>query len=139
MRTLIGLVVVGVLVGLPGRAQAQEAKHVHAGIEIGGRGIKCTVLEVAPDGLLRRLMARTTNTTLSVLDAGGNFRQEAIDEAVKGIADFQKTCRETYKLPDARIHIVGSSGVPRARNRAASGPTRTRCLPARCRCSRAGP
>jgi exopolyphosphatase/pppGpp-phosphohydrolase len=112
-------IVLAALALAPGGASAQDAKNVHAGIELGGRGVKCTVLEVMPDGLLRRLMARTTNTTLSVLDAKGDFRKEAMDEAVKAIADFHKTCRETYKLPAARIHVVGSSGVPEAKNRAA--------------------
>ena len=118
MRTLIGLVVVGALVGTPGRASAQAAKQVHAGIELGGRGVKCTVLEIAPDGLLRRLVSRTTNTTLSVLDVGGNFRKEAIADAVKAITDYHKICREKFEVPDARVHVVGSSGVPVAKNRA---------------------
>ena len=118
MRTLIGLVMVGALVGMPGRALAQAAKQVHAGIELGGRGVKCTVLEIAPDGLLRRLFSKTTNTTLSVLDMGGDFRKEAIDDAVKAIADYHKICREKFEVPEVRVHVVGSSGVPAAKNRA---------------------
>lgn len=102
----------------PGRACAQEAKKVHAGIEVGGRGVKCTVLEVGADGLYRRLMARTSNVTLSTLDARGNFRRAAIAETVRAIAAFRKTCREKYKVADEHIHVVGSSGVPAAKNRA---------------------
>src|SRR4051812_45722252 len=100
MRTVLTVLVAGLItLGTPGRVCAQEPKKVHAGIEIGGRGVKCTVLEVGDDGVYRRLLARTTNVTLSVLDTKGGFRQEAIDDTVKAIADFQKTCRDLYKVP----------------------------------------
>src|SRR5690349_14621024 len=107
MRTIIGLAV-AVALAAPVAAQEEQAKRLHAGIEVGGRGVKCTVLEVGADGLYRRLMARTSNTTLSVVDDQGRFRAEAIDEAVKAIADFHRTCRDTFKVPDANIHVVGS-------------------------------
>src|SRR4051794_7979492 len=95
-----------------------DAGSVHAGIEVGGKGVKATVVEVAPGGPFRRLFGRTHNTPLSVLDNGA-FRQPAIDDAARAIAGFYKTFRDTYKLPPERIHIVGSSGMPQATNRAA--------------------
>src|SRR5438309_651713 len=99
-------------------AEPADAGKVHGGIEVGGRGVKATVLEVRPGGLYRRLFARTYNISLSALDDKGAFKKDAIDDAVKGIAGFHRVFRETYKLPPGRIHVVGSSGVPMATNRA---------------------
>src|SRR5436190_6835878 len=99
-------------------ADPADLRQAHGGIEIGGRGVKATVLEVRPGGLYRRLFSKTHNTTLSALDERGAFKKDALADAVGGIAGFYRVFRETYKLPPERIHIVGSSGVPRASNRA---------------------
>jgi hypothetical protein len=105
-------------VGLALIAAPTDPAKTHGGIEIGGRGVKATVLEVQPGGIYRRLFSKTRNITLSTLDDRGAFRPLAIDETVKSVAEFYRIFRETYKLPPERIHIVGSSGVPKAVNRA---------------------
>ncbi len=100
---------------LPGPARAQDSR-LHAGIEVGGSGVKATVVESKPGGLYERLFSKTYRTKLTVLDRGA-FRPEAIAETARLIAELRDTIRKAYRLPDERIVIVGSSGVPRASNR----------------------
>src|SRR5262249_50819940 len=42
---------------------------------------------------------------------------DAIKQAAEAIATFQKEARDTWKVPANRIHVVGSSGLPVAKNR----------------------
>jgi hypothetical protein len=113
-RILFGLLTAALLAG-PGPARAADAK-VYAGIEIGGKGVKATVVEARPGGLYKRLFAGTRNTTLSVLKDGA-FDKDAINDAVSAISGFIETISAKYRLPPARIVVVGSSGLPRASNR----------------------
>jgi exopolyphosphatase/pppGpp-phosphohydrolase len=100
---------------LPTSARA-EAGRLYAGIEIGGSGVKATVVESKPGGLYVQLFAKSHPTQLTVLDKGA-FRSEAIAETAKLIGEFRDQIRKDYKLPDERIVVVGSSGVPKASNR----------------------
>jgi exopolyphosphatase/pppGpp-phosphohydrolase len=100
---------------IPCPARAQEGR-LFAGIEIGGSGVKATVIESKPGGLYDRLFSKTHRTKLTVLDQG-RFRPEAIAETAKIIGDFRDAIRKAYQLPDERIIVVGSSGVPKASNR----------------------
>src|SRR4051812_6930563 len=92
-------------------ALAQDAADRHAGIEIGGSGVKVTVVEVRPDGLFRRVFGASRKTALTVLD-GESFKAAAIDDTAKLMADYLDTCQRLYRVPLDRIHVVGSSGVP---------------------------
>jgi exopolyphosphatase/pppGpp-phosphohydrolase len=113
MSTLFSSLLTAVI--LAGPARAAESK-IYAGIEIGGRGVKATVVGVQPDGVYRRLFTQTHNTTLSVLKEGA-FDKDAIDDTVDAIQNFIKTITAKYKLPAERVVVVGSSGVPKASNR----------------------
>ena len=48
-------------------AIARDAADRHAGIEIGGSGVKVTVVEARPDGLIRRVFGASRKTALAVL------------------------------------------------------------------------
>jgi exopolyphosphatase/pppGpp-phosphohydrolase len=98
---------------LPVRAAAPLQ---HGGIEIGGSGVKVTVLEVREGSPWKRVYGKSYKTTLSVLEKD-SFRQDAIDETVKHIGEAHDLLRDKYKIPPERIHLVGSSGVPKANNR----------------------
>jgi hypothetical protein len=104
-----------VLLAGPGSACADDS-WVYAGIEIGGKGVKATVVKGKPGGLYKRLFARTHNTTLSVLKDGA-FDKAAIDETVNAIVGFIKSISAKYKVAPGRIVVVGSSGLPKASNR----------------------
>src|SRR5690349_9010558 len=97
---------------LPGPARAEEGR-LYAGIEIGGSGVKATVVESKPGGLYARLFSKTHRTKLTVLEKGA-FRAEAIAETARLITELRDAIRKTYRLPDERIVVVGSSGVPKA-------------------------
>src|SRR5207342_1876354 len=66
MRWLIVPVIAALLAG-PARA-ADPVRH--AGIEIGGSGVKVTVVDVRPDGLINRVFSKSHKTTLTTLDDG---------------------------------------------------------------------
>ena len=87
----------------------------HGGLEIGGRGVKATIVELRPDGVIRRILARTQPTKLTVLE-GGKYRTAAIDDTAAAMSRYARLFREDYKIPPERIHVVGSSGVPIAEN-----------------------
>ncbi len=87
----------------------------HGGLEIGGRGVKATVVEVLPSGVIRRLMSKTQPTKLTVLE-GGKYRGVTIDQTAEAMSRYAKEMREEWKVPAERIHVVGSSGVPIASN-----------------------
>jgi hypothetical protein len=114
-RAFCTLLTAVTFLSVPVRVSAVDVP-IYAGIEIGGRGVKATVVEARPDGVYKRLFSKTQNTTLSVLKDGA-FDKNAIDDTVSAISGFIKTISEKYKLPASRIVVVGSSGVPKASNR----------------------
>src|SRR5262249_38184689 len=64
------------------------------------------------------IAASTTATTLSTLD-GGNYTDKGIEQTLKAIKAAFKAARDKHKVAAANIHVVGSSGVPDAKNRPA--------------------
>jgi hypothetical protein len=93
----------------------------HAGVEVGGKGVKLVVIEVAATPLgpvYRRVFSATRNTSRSAL-VDGKFTEQAVADTAQAVADFVQKAREAYQVPAERIHVVLSSGVPRAANRAA--------------------
>jgi hypothetical protein len=121
MRTALGralpVVVLLAWPSLPWAARAL-AGELHAGIEVGGRGVKVTVIDAlaTKEGhVYKRLLADTYNTNLSVLRDGA-FQKAEIEAAAGAIARFYKTAREKYKVPADHVHLVGSSGLPKASN-----------------------
>ncbi|MBY0231103.1 MAG: hypothetical protein K2W96_17600 [Gemmataceae bacterium] len=87
----------------------------HAGLEIGGRGVKALVVEVLPSGVIRRLMAKTQPTKLTTLE-DGKYRPAAIDDTARAMSKYAKEIRDEWKVPPERLRVVGSSGVPLASN-----------------------
>jgi hypothetical protein len=104
-----------VLFAAPSLARADESR-CYAGIEVGGKGVKAIVVEAVPGGLYKRLFAKTHNHTLSILKAGA-FDKDAMDDAVAAIKGFIKTITTQFKAPEAKIIVMGSSGLPKASNR----------------------
>lgn len=105
------------LVAPPARAQAPV---LHAGIEIGGKGVKATVVEVPADPTKSPVtvkFTKTINTTISDFDAG-KFRPKAIAETVEAITTLRTQIATDFRLNAATdITVVGSSGVALASNR----------------------
>lgn len=101
-----------------------ERPGLHGGIEIGGKGVKATVIEVSlnPEGLAvkvgKPLLAKTANTTISRLEKG-LYSQVAIDETAEAVGRFYSQMREELGVAAKNVYIVGSSGLPDAPNRPA--------------------
>jgi exopolyphosphatase/pppGpp-phosphohydrolase len=91
---------------------------LHGGIEIGGKGVKATVIRVTPgkEGLhTQMIFASTANTALSGLE-DGKFRPEAVAQTAAAVGRFFKRMQDEYKVPAGNIYVVVSSGVPRPAN-----------------------
>lgn len=110
-RFVVGLMVAILGLGLHAQARAE----VHGGIEIGGKGVKATVLDVADgtDGFEAKvLLSGTKNTALtSGLASAERFEAGALKETSAAVAKFAEQMRKEYKVPDSRIYVVGSSGL----------------------------
>jgi exopolyphosphatase/pppGpp-phosphohydrolase len=89
--------------------------EVHGGIEIGGKGVKATVLDVTggADGYdIKSLLAKTQNTAIvKGLADTGRFDAGAVAETAAAVAQFAELMRTDYKVPTERLYVVGSSGL----------------------------
>ena len=98
-----------------GLAARQVRAEVYGGIEIGGKGIKATVVQVTPDADgydVKIDMAKTANTALvSGLAESGRFADTAIKDTVREVEVFYKRMRDEHKVPADRIYVISSSGL----------------------------
>ncbi len=118
---LLGLILVGIWTVplIPQAAAAQPGPapmgELHAGIEIGAKGIKAVVLRVVdtPDGLEASILfSGTANSTLVGGTGGtGRFDPDAVKQTVEEVGKFYRLMRETHKVDPGHIYIVGSSGL----------------------------
>lgn len=93
-----------------------ENRSLYAGIEIGAKGVKATVLQVDTTKGTHEAKAlmpvKTFNTTLmSGVAETGRFSPEAIDDTAKGVQKLFAQMRDQFKVATERIHIIGSSGL----------------------------
>lgn len=111
LRAIVGLTLAMLALGLPASARAE----VHGGIEIGAKGVKAAVLDVKPaaDGFeVKIVMSGNQNTTLTAgLAASEKFADPALKDTATAVARFAARMRKEHRVPDARIHVVGSSGL----------------------------
>lgn len=103
---------------MPSPAQSNR----HGGIEIGSKGVKAIVLEIAPeasDKPVKVLFTKTANTTLADLK-DGSFRRDALEETVAAVdALFREiTAPDKYNVAEGSVRVVASSGLPNAPNKA---------------------
>jgi exopolyphosphatase/pppGpp-phosphohydrolase len=97
----------------------QENETLFAGIEIGSKGIKMTVLDVynIKKGNFNIKSYWTENVGIAKgISIDGNLLPEDIDKAAKVVADNYKKIKTEIKVADENIFIVGSSGVAMAKN-----------------------
>lgn len=90
---------------------------LHAGIDIGSKGVKSVVLEVffnpefgydvQPQG-----DPETVNTTLVAgLATNDHFDPDALADTARAVAKLYDGARTKYNVPEEHIYIVGSSGL----------------------------
>jgi hypothetical protein len=104
------LLAVSLLVALAAPARAE----LHGGIEIGAKGVKATVVDVAPAGDSYELavkLAETANTTLSAgIAKEGKFDPKVVVETAAAVKGFRDKMKDLGVAPE-RIYVVGSSGL----------------------------
>ena len=96
---------------LAGRSHAET----YGGIEIGGKGVKATVVEVrrGPGGPeVRVLYSASKNTAVTAgLAKTRRFDPAAVKATARAVATFAQLVQKAHELPPGRMHIVGSSGL----------------------------
>jgi exopolyphosphatase/pppGpp-phosphohydrolase len=89
--------------------------EVHGGIEIGGKGVKATVVEVSGEGADIRIKVKLSDTTNTALVAGvakkGRFEATALAETVRAVRKYYNRLRKEFSVAPKRIYVVGSSGL----------------------------
>lgn len=96
--------------------------RAYAGIEIGSKGVKATVLVLTPradDGYdVNEPFRRSINTTIIAgVKAKGAFDPQSIEETAKAVKELQDQILANYQVDKNSLHIVGSSAVAKAANR----------------------
>lgn len=96
--------------------------RAYAGIEIGSKGVKATVLVLTPradDGYdVNEPFRRSINTTIIAgVKAKGAFDPQSIEETAKAVKELQDQILANYQVDKNSLHIVGSSAVAMAANR----------------------
>lgn len=96
--------------------------RAYAGIEIGVKGVKATVLVLTPkadDGYdVNEPFRRSINTTIIAgVKTKGAFDPQSIEETAKAVKELQEQILAQYQVDKNSLHIVGSSAVAKATNR----------------------
>lgn len=94
-------------------AQTNNAGELYAGIEIGSKGVKATAIRVnqTDDGYSVKLIyAEVVNTTIMQLK-DNKFAPDVIRDTALAVNKLMARMRDELKVPETRIHIVGSSGL----------------------------
>ncbi|MDW7695946.1 tetratricopeptide repeat protein [Flammeovirgaceae bacterium SG7u.111] len=87
----------------------EEKEQLYAGIEIGAKGVKASVIGVYlnMDGEYKFKVKYDNSINPNVV----TLTDEAIAKGAEAVNTFYKEIKSKYDLPDERIFIVGSSGV----------------------------
>lgn len=90
-----------------------------AGIEIGAKGIKMTVIDVTNikrgDFTIKSYWSENVGIAKGIA-IDGNLAKEDIEKSASVVLANYKKIRDEIKVPDENIFIVGSSGVAMAKN-----------------------
>ena len=96
-----------------------QNNNLYAGIEIGSKGIKMTVIEIfnIKKGEFKVLSFWTENVGISKgIAIDGNLAKSDIDKAAAVVSANYIKIRDEFKVVNDNIYIVGSSGVAMAQN-----------------------
>lgn len=96
-----------------------KSQGLYGGIEIGGKGVKVTVLNITNiqkgEYVVKDFL--TENVSLSKgISRDGNLRQDDMMFAVQLVKKNYKRLIEEFNLDKKRIHIIASSGVAMGKN-----------------------
>lgn len=95
-------------------------QNVYAGIEIGGKGVKVSVIKIIDlevgEFEVVKTWSRNTNITKNI-DKEGNLQKSDIDETSYVVLDLMIQIKREYKINDTNLFIVASSSVATATNK----------------------
>ncbi|WP_428223614.1 exopolyphosphatase [Flavobacterium sp.] len=96
-----------------------NAQGLYAGIEVGSKGIKISVIDV--QNIKKSVYTVKDFWTENVgiarsISIDGNLGKEEIEKASNVVWKNYQKLRDEFKVDDSRIFIVGSSGVAMAKN-----------------------
>ncbi len=119
MKVTVQILATVVLFLITGKSVAQYDKNLYAGIEIGSKGIKVSVLDV--DNIKRGNYEVKKFWTENVgiakgISIDGNLGEEEILKTLQVIKENLKTIDTEFKVPQDHIYLIGSSGVAMAKN-----------------------
>jgi exopolyphosphatase/pppGpp-phosphohydrolase len=96
-----------------------KAQNAFAGIEIGGKGVKVSIIKIIDirvgDFEIVKTWSRNTNITTN-MDNEGNLNKDDIDDTSYVVFDLLAQIKKEYKIVDKNIFIVASSSVAIAKN-----------------------
>ena len=87
----------------------QGIGELYAGVEIGGKGIKLSVIEVKMNKLGENEYTLKTDTSINTDAAALSYQSEK--ETYDAVSVFYNIIRSRFKIPADRTHIVISSGL----------------------------
>ncbi len=96
------------------------AQGKFGGIEIGGKGIKVSVVNIKniETGEFEIIKFWTRNTAITRgVSVDGKLKSEDITETANSVKEILEQLKSEYKLPDNKIFIIASSGVAMATNK----------------------
>jgi serine/threonine protein kinase len=103
---------------------AAPLQNMYGGIAIGGKGIKAIALSLVRDQQgyhLRDLrILKPVNVTLAAgVHKTRKYADDLIKETADEIAQIKDRLQTEFRVPQAHIYLVGSSGLPKAENQEA--------------------
>lgn len=103
------------LLPLFGKSAAVGSTNIYGGIEIGGKGVKATVVKLTPgeSGYDAEMLAQSSiNVTIAAgVEQNGRFSVAAMEDAAKAVKQLYTEMQEKHQVPPEHIYIVGSSGL----------------------------
>ena len=94
-------------------------KDLYAGIEIGSKGIKISVIDVKNIKKGKYEIQAYWSENIGIakgIKIDGNLAEEDMQNAAFTVLSNLNKLKDTYKVPEENIYIVGSSGVAMANN-----------------------
>jgi exopolyphosphatase/pppGpp-phosphohydrolase len=116
---LLNTVFTYLIVLLPLKSLSQDNINLYAGIEIGSKGIKMSVLNVnnIKKGIYTIKSYWSENVGIAKgIAIDGNLAKKDIDKAVEVVSLNLTKIKTEFNVPESNIFIVGSSGVAMAKN-----------------------
>lgn len=97
-----------------------NAQIAYAGIEIGGKGVKVSIIKIIDIQVgefeIVKTWTRNTNITTN-MDKDGNLVKEDIDDTSYVVLDLLNQINKEFKIADKNIFLVASSSVAIAKNK----------------------